>query len=77
MAVKGDESPSDEVLQQGAKDVLARIKLFGVFVGIFAILVIGFVGYCAYFTFGIIGLLIVAGIVGMVAWLLIKVLCIF
>jgi len=69
--------PSDADLQQGAKEVMARIKLVGAFFGIFAILVIGFVGYCAYFTFGIIGLVIVAAIVGVIAWVLIKVLAIF
>jgi hypothetical protein len=71
------ETPSDEGLQEGAKEVMARIKLFGAFVGIFAIFVIGFFGYCAYFTFGIFGLVIVAIIVAVIAWLLIKLLGIF
>jgi hypothetical protein len=74
---EASESPSDEVLQERARDVMARIKLFGSFVGIFAVFVIGFFGYCAYCTFGILGLVIVAVIVAVVAWLLIKLLGIF
>lgn len=62
--------PSKEELQEAAKHVWLKLKIFGVLIGIFGICVVAFFSVAAYRSFGIPGLVIVAVIVAIILWLL-------
>jgi hypothetical protein len=68
---------SDDELQERAKHVWLKVKIFGVLVGVFALFAISFFTVAAYRSFGGIGVVIVTVILIAVLWLLSRVLLFF
>ena len=71
------QRPSQEELQDAARAVWRKIKVFGALIALFAVAVTIFFGVSAYRGFGIVGIVLVALIVTIVLWLLTKLLEMF